>query len=340
MIGYKLWGALLARSLQAVGRNCTVVMVDYRNYPLAAVPDQLQDVEAALVWTRENIHRYGGDPNNIIVAGESAGGHLAAMVLLRNALQKQQQPSSLANHASEMTTMTTTATTQSTISVNRPSSSLEKTLTSSFLPQDCKGLITISAPYDIGALTRTFGKHGLDGQGVDMVFGGNWKTYDPLSLVQEFCHSRQRDIGGHQPKKNPNTSIVPATMPTILLELPPVVICHGTRDKTVPFQGAKAFYNALQKAGVQDVTFRPYVGWSHTRGNVEGPMEGDYQFHRDVWALVKRTTTSIPNNNSMPSAGNNENDNHNDVEEEKAWQGLGRLCPSVLVKFGSALMPV
>jgi arylformamidase len=35
----------------------------------------------ALAWTWRNIDQYGGDPTRITVAGHSAGGHLAAMML-------------------------------------------------------------------------------------------------------------------------------------------------------------------------------------------------------------------------------------------------------------------
>jgi acetyl esterase len=40
----------------------------------------VEDAMGAVLWVKENIKRYGGDPKKIAVTGDSAGGHLAAMV--------------------------------------------------------------------------------------------------------------------------------------------------------------------------------------------------------------------------------------------------------------------
>ena len=46
-----------------------------------------------LIWTYNNIVRYGGDPERLYVGGHSAGGHLAAMLALRpNVLLEQGLP--------------------------------------------------------------------------------------------------------------------------------------------------------------------------------------------------------------------------------------------------------
>jgi arylformamidase len=45
------------------------------------VPHIVLQMVKALAWTWRNIDQYGGDPTRITVAGHSAGGHLAAMML-------------------------------------------------------------------------------------------------------------------------------------------------------------------------------------------------------------------------------------------------------------------
>ncbi len=54
--------------------------VNYRLSPGVALPDQLADVKAGLVWLREHAGEYGGDPSFVAVSGGSAGGNLAALV--------------------------------------------------------------------------------------------------------------------------------------------------------------------------------------------------------------------------------------------------------------------
>jgi acetyl esterase len=63
--------------------NAIVVGVDYRVAPEHPFPTPNNDCYATLLWTIENISKWGGNPNQIIVTGESAGATLAATVVLR-----------------------------------------------------------------------------------------------------------------------------------------------------------------------------------------------------------------------------------------------------------------
>jgi len=63
-------------------RGWVTVTINYRLSPKATWPDHLVDCKRALVWVREHIAEYGGDPGFIAVSGGSAGGHLCSMVAL------------------------------------------------------------------------------------------------------------------------------------------------------------------------------------------------------------------------------------------------------------------
>jgi acetyl esterase/lipase len=64
----------------AVGAEAIVVSVDYRRAPEHRYPAAVNDSWAALQWTREHATELGGDPERIAVAGDSAGGNLAAVM--------------------------------------------------------------------------------------------------------------------------------------------------------------------------------------------------------------------------------------------------------------------
>jgi arylformamidase len=58
-----------------------VVVPNYALCPTVTVPQIVMQMVRALAWTWRHVSEYGGDPSRITVAGHSAGGHLAAMLL-------------------------------------------------------------------------------------------------------------------------------------------------------------------------------------------------------------------------------------------------------------------
>src|SRR2546426_2940784 len=61
-------------------RGIGVVMPNYRLSPWVKHPEHVKDVARAFAWTRANIAKHGGNPEQVFLAGHSAGGHLAALL--------------------------------------------------------------------------------------------------------------------------------------------------------------------------------------------------------------------------------------------------------------------
>ena len=58
----------------------TVASINYRLVDVAKWPAQLHDCKAAIRWLRANAKTYGYNPDCVIAAGSSAGGHLVALL--------------------------------------------------------------------------------------------------------------------------------------------------------------------------------------------------------------------------------------------------------------------
>jgi triacylglycerol lipase len=62
----------------AVENGIVGVNMDYRLAPDDPWPAAQLDLAAVIAWTKDNIARYGGDPNKIVLSGQSAGAGLVA----------------------------------------------------------------------------------------------------------------------------------------------------------------------------------------------------------------------------------------------------------------------
>lgn len=73
---YRYVGKALAR------RGYVAVVPDYRIYPEVCYPEFLEDAALAVRWVKDNVGRFGGNPEKIFLKGHSAGAHIAAMLAI------------------------------------------------------------------------------------------------------------------------------------------------------------------------------------------------------------------------------------------------------------------
>ncbi len=64
-----------------VAAGAVVVLPNYSLCPTVSVQDIVLQTVQAVAWVARNIGEHGGDARRLVVAGHSAGGHLAAMML-------------------------------------------------------------------------------------------------------------------------------------------------------------------------------------------------------------------------------------------------------------------
>jgi acetyl esterase/lipase len=75
---YNVFGRKMAQ------RDIATVIIEYPLSPGANYHDMASAAATSVKWVKENIDKYGGNPEKIVVSGHSAGGHLAALITADN----------------------------------------------------------------------------------------------------------------------------------------------------------------------------------------------------------------------------------------------------------------
>lgn len=75
---YTFFGSRMAR------KGVVTVIINYPLNPVGDFNDMAYASATSVKWVYENIDQFGGDRNKIFVSGHSAGGHLAALISLRD----------------------------------------------------------------------------------------------------------------------------------------------------------------------------------------------------------------------------------------------------------------
>jgi len=125
--------------------------------------------------------------------------------------------------------------------------------------RDIRGYVGVSGPYDLERLGAHLERRGLSAARPLLLNricpGADLQAFSPLQLVQSAEWSQAALRGS--------------------LHMPPVLLFHGEADKTVPARSSRDFGEALQAAGVADVTVDVRPGLAHAEPIIEGPFRGE-----------------------------------------------------------------
>lgn len=79
-IGDRKWFKQVGRRFAEEG--IAFAAISYRLSPKVEHPAHVEDCAAAFAWLHQNIKEHGGDPDRLFISGQSAGGHLSALLAL------------------------------------------------------------------------------------------------------------------------------------------------------------------------------------------------------------------------------------------------------------------
>lgn len=261
IIGYKMWSALIARSLSGLGQSI-VVCPDYRNAPQGDIECMQDDISSCLKWTIDNIEYYGGDKDNIILAGQSAGAHII-MSLLIDTYDRL-----IWNSDSNINFENTDGILIDKLSPKLTCSDLEK----------IKLVIGVSGPYNLQVLQSHLHKRGLDTSIVNWICNDDVVKYSPTLRLQKINDQLKQRTPLHS---------------HVIRQFPKVGLFHGTFDASVPCIVSEECAKTLEDNGI-DVSLYKYDGFSHTDLILEGPMIGDNRVLFDIIDLIERHVYGRP----------------------------------------------
>jgi len=252
------WGSLLGKRLAEQG--ILVALLDYRNFPQGTVHQMTDDVTRGICWVMENAQEFGGDPDNVHLAGQSAGAHIASLALAREVIKTAKDDT-------------------------RHMESLEREVSSGVRHAPAPGpsapppsplcrlrsFVGISGTYNVADQVDHFHGRGLYRSLLFSIMGAS-AAEGRNSL--DSCSAQALILQYHEDNAaSPSQSSLEMSSPSLAALLPRIVLMHGTEDRSIPPVAAAAFADALEHVGAT-VTLKLLEGKTHVDPIVLDPLRG------------------------------------------------------------------
>lgn len=207
------------------------LLVDQKN--TVTMNQIIEDVFGGLLWVKDNIAQYGGDPKRVAITGDSAGGHLTTMILTRG---RQLESDGFAGP-----------------SLGFKPSYLPAGKTAEQVAQE-DGLKVQAAVVSYGAF--------------DLYEAAKGGFESPSNMFWKFANGEARGLFGDKINVNDNADYYKAVSPIYFVPkaneypLPPQFVHVGSLDTITPPAAAQHYVDLL-KAGKQPVEYKVYPNKNH-----------------------------------------------------------------------------
>lgn len=309
MLGYKAWSVMMAVVFQSLGY--VFVSIDYRNFPENTVEAAVQDAGLAINWVFDNIKRYGGDPNNVFLCGQSAGAHLISNVVVRKALYDSGvHPDVLGEERPE--TVVQLDDEKSEAMRHDEDESVPADVYLAWPLAKVRGVMLISGMYDLVNEKEYMMSKGVLGWVIEAICGGNLLRFSPTSIIRSAIFTEDA-----------------ARL------LPDISLYHGSMDTTAPPVCTEKLEEALRHVGhTAEATYYPTK--KHTDPIIEDvilrrPGENDVLVV-DLLKFMK---------SRLSESEDNWDESHGKEAPEMAGATIKHfLVPTFVVKFAQWVNPL
>ncbi|WP_084645818.1 alpha/beta hydrolase [Marinimicrobium agarilyticum] len=193
----------------------------------------IEDVFGGLLWVKDHIAQYGGDPSRVAVTGDSAGGHLSAMILTAG---RRLSSDGLSNDPPGFTP--------------------------TYLPDGKTAeAVAVEDGLAVQAAVLSYGAFDLHAAAK-----GGFETRN--NFFWQLAGVEARGLFGEGVNVEDDPELYRAVSPIYLVpeadayDLPPMFVHVGSEDTTTPPEAVEAFVGTLREKG-HDVVYKVYEGKNH-----------------------------------------------------------------------------
>ena len=272
VVGHRMFCALLGKIFMS--RGILFIAPDYRQFPQVRVNDMLKDIDASIQFVFENCEDFGGDADQIYIAGQSAGAHITSTLILEHARSEyKEQCQGVENHKQISMALDAIPESEEDASeeneliapCSKSLSGARELVCQKWKSSCVAGYIGISGPYHLPALRQHLFQRGIEQLSfLTHIIGGAG-----TSMLKDS--ERNAALSQHSPAIRLRSDTFKEMGRRTFIEkvIPPMHLIHGDADNVVPKQSTKSFATSLKMAGIKDITVKYLKGASHTDPIIE-----------------------------------------------------------------------